>query len=247
MNLKELQDNWNRFADTDPLWSILADGGKRGNRWQIDEFFQTGEAEVAALMEYLDTLHISIKRSKALDFGCGVGRLTQALAKHFERTEGVDISKSMIDLADQYNRHRDRCRYTVNEADNLALFDDNEFDFICSFITLQHMKPLYAKGYINEVIRILKPEGILVFQIPGERELSLKNLLIGMMPPKLFGLVFQMVYRTDAVMQMNGIRREELVEFLEEKGAVIMDIKEDGRAGKGWRDYQYVATKRSPA
>jgi ubiquinone/menaquinone biosynthesis C-methylase UbiE len=247
MNLKELQDNWNRFADTDPLWSILTDEGKRGNRWQVEEFFQNGEAEIAALMEYMDTLRISVKKSKALDFGCGVGRLTQALAKHFERTEGVDISKSMIVLADQYNRHRDRCRYTVNEADNLGLFDDNEFDFICSFITLQHMKPLYAKGYINEFIRILKPEGILVFQIPGERERSLLKLLIGMMPPKLFGLVFQTIYRTDAVMQMNGIRREELAEFLEEKGAVILDIKEDGRAGKGWKDYQYVATKRSPA
>ena len=38
-------------------------------------------------------------RRSALDFGCGIGRLSQALAEHFDQVYGVDISPKMIELA----------------------------------------------------------------------------------------------------------------------------------------------------
>ena len=80
MNIKELKKHWNRFGETDPLWAILTQPDKKGNRWKLDEFFRTGEGEVATIMDYVRSLGINLRRSRALDFGCGVGRLTQALA-----------------------------------------------------------------------------------------------------------------------------------------------------------------------
>jgi SAM-dependent methyltransferase len=168
MELKELQKNWDEFGKTDPLWAILTDPEKRNGRWDAQEFFRRGEAEVAEILACAGALEIPFNRRRVLDFGCGVGRLSQALCRHFEECIGVDIAPSMIDLAEQYNSHGSRCRYYVNEADNLRLFPDEHFDFICSSIVLQHMQPTYSKKYIEEFLRVLTPGGLLVFQIPSE-------------------------------------------------------------------------------
>jgi len=93
---------------------------------------------------------LRVPHHQALDFGCGVGRLTQALAEHFERVAGVDIAASMIARARQENRHGDRVRYVVNERSDLAGLGSERFDLILSLLVLQHMEPAYALGYVAE-------------------------------------------------------------------------------------------------
>lgn len=168
MNLQELKKNWDEFGKQDPLWAILTNPTKKNNSWKPEEFFQTGEEEINAVLEYISSLNISLSRKRAFDFGCGVGRLTQALCLYFDECYGVDIAPSMIDFAKQYNRHGDKCKYYVNDADNLSLFEDDYFNFIYSKIVLQHIKPEYSKNYIKEFVRILAPGGLLVFQAPSE-------------------------------------------------------------------------------
>jgi hypothetical protein len=46
MNLDDLKRNWEAFGDTDPFWAILTGPSKKNNRWNLNEFFATGEAEV---------------------------------------------------------------------------------------------------------------------------------------------------------------------------------------------------------
>jgi 2-polyprenyl-3-methyl-5-hydroxy-6-metoxy-1,4-benzoquinol methylase len=141
MELGELQRDWEEFGRIDPLWAILTDPSKKNNRWDPQEFFATGEAETECLMDRIATLPLSLRRGRALDFGCGVGRLTQALCRHFEQCVGVDIAPSMIELACGYNRFGDRCQYHVNAAADLRLFEDGHFDFVYSNIVLQHIPP----------------------------------------------------------------------------------------------------------
>lgn len=168
MDLKELQRHWQRFGKQDPLWAILTDSQKRGGRWNHDEFFETGRRDIDKLMHYVESLGLEFKRRKALDFGCGVGRLTQGLCHYFDECWGVDIAPSMIKLATRYNRHAGRCHYAVNAVDDLSAFPDNTFDLICTVIVLQHMRPEYSKRYIEEFMRVLSPGGVLIFQIPSE-------------------------------------------------------------------------------
>ena len=108
---------------------------------------------------------IEVARGRALDFGCGVGRLTQALASHFDRVDGVDISETMVRLANEHNRWPDRVQYHVNTTDDLGLFDDESFDFVLTIIVLQHNPPDVARRYIAEFVRILRPGGIAVFDL----------------------------------------------------------------------------------
>jgi ubiquinone/menaquinone biosynthesis C-methylase UbiE len=112
--------------------------------WSEDDFFETGKREIRGLVHDMDSLGRGFPRGRALDFGCGVGRLTQPLAAYYDEVFGVDIAPSMIDKADELNRHGERCRYVLNGEDNLRVFPDRYFDLIYSNITLQHMEPRYA-------------------------------------------------------------------------------------------------------
>lgn len=171
MDLKELQRNWHELGKTDPFWAVLTDPQKRGRRWDEHEFFKTGDKDVAGLMRYVDSLAIVPQRDRVLDFGCGVGRLTQSFCSYFRLCYGVDIAPSMIELANKYNRRGDRCRYYVNETNDLRIFENDYFDFVCSIITLQHMIPKHSLKYVKEFVRVLRPGGLVLFQVPSERKI----------------------------------------------------------------------------
>ena len=59
------------------------------------EFFESGEADVDHLFQLIG----GFSPADALDFGCGVGRMTLALAKRVKRVVGVDIAPQMLALA----------------------------------------------------------------------------------------------------------------------------------------------------
>ncbi len=169
MKLEDVQKHWTAFGETDPMWAIMSDPDKRNGRWDLDDFFRTGENHIAGTFRQLDEWGIPVRRGKALDFGCGVGRLTQPLGDRFEVTYGVDISAPMLEGARKYNRHGDRCRYVLNTKNDLEIFEDDTFDFIFTTVVLQHMPPELAKNYIREFVRVLAPGGVLFFQVPVEQ------------------------------------------------------------------------------
>ena len=167
--LPELQRNWDDAARRDAMWIILTVPGTEGGRWDPERFFASGEQEIEAVLAHLERRGIEVGRGRALDFGCGIGRLTQALAERFRRCDGVDIAPAMIEQARERNQHGERCRYHVNDAGDLRLFEEGSFDFVYSSIVLQHIEPELAKGYIAEFVRALSPGGVTVFQAPSER------------------------------------------------------------------------------
>lgn len=244
--LKELQKNWDGFAKADPMYAILTDGNKRGNKWNVDEFFKTGIDEIDFLMKNIQKLKFPNRQitkaqiTKALDFGCGIGRLTQPLAKYFHYAYGIDISPSMINLANKYNKYGERVKYIVNESEYLKKFVDNEFDFIVSIITLQHMKSEYIIGYIEEMLRILNNGGILIFQVPDEISVFDGNSYVNRME---YYDEFEINGKTvELVMEMNGIKRKLVENTIENKGGIIIDIQKDDSAGQ-LASYHYYVTK----
>jgi len=138
MNLRELQDNWDSMGRRALFTAILT----IKMSWSGDDFFETGRQEISGLVRDMDSLGRSLPRGTA--FWCGVGRLTQPLADHYEEVVGVDIARSMIKLAEKLNRRGSRCSYVLNERDDLSVFGNGGFVLINSNITLQHMELRYA-------------------------------------------------------------------------------------------------------
>lgn len=252
MDIKDLKKTWDKLGKKDPLWAVLSWPEKRGNKWKEDEFFRHGREFINNLVDYVTPLGFHIGGKKALDFGCGVGRLTQALAPYFEEVYGVDIAPSMIELAERHNKYGKRCKYIVNDRDNLKMFADNSFDFIISHITLQHMEPRYSKGYIKEFLRVLAPKGLLVFQQPSERIFAPKEVHLGSLFLKILRGGYWKIFKRhedptlfvrNEFYEAYGIRKEEILRILEKKGVMVVDIMSDGAAGPEWISYQYCVTK----
>ena len=162
-------DIWNKLGKQDPLWAILSDPRKKGNRWSLGEFFAVGETEIDGFVKQLDALEQTVGRERCLDFGCGVGRLTRPLANHFGESYGVDVADTMIERAREFHKGVKNIQFYINRNDNLSLFPDNHFDVIYSHIVLQHISPEHAIRYVAEFVRILKPGGVAVFQIPARQ------------------------------------------------------------------------------
>jgi ubiquinone/menaquinone biosynthesis C-methylase UbiE len=271
MDLIELQKHWDEFAKTDPLWSILTWPDKKGNKWQLAEFLETGAREVQEVMKYVESLGITLPWGKALDFGCGVGRLTQALACYFDEVCGVDIAATMVELAHKYNQYGLKCRYYVNASGSLSFFSDDTFDFIYTSYTLQHMQPRYSKNYIKEFLRVLVPHGLLIFQQPSERTVvsnkteggnervmgeaaegwfmpGVKRFVKCVTPGNLLDAYRRGRRRNvknldEPRMEMHVIRRGAVVKVVEESGGKIVDIVENQACGPELINYRYAVTK----
>ncbi len=166
MGLASLQRHWQALGEQDPLWAILTSPGKRGGAWDLDEFLATGQADVSSVLGVLSDHRVNVKRGRALDFGCGVGRLTQALADHFDECDGVDLATSMIEYAVALNERADRVRFHHNDASDLRLFEAESFDFVISLLVLQHMEAALMRGYLSEFVRVLRPGGVAYFNVP---------------------------------------------------------------------------------
>jgi 2-polyprenyl-3-methyl-5-hydroxy-6-metoxy-1,4-benzoquinol methylase len=72
MSLREIQRNWDEMGRRNPFTAVLT----TRMRWDVDEFFEAGRREIECLIRDLGALDAGYARGRALDFGCGVGRLT---------------------------------------------------------------------------------------------------------------------------------------------------------------------------
>jgi SAM-dependent methyltransferase len=167
MDLADLQRHWHAFGEQDPLWAILTDPTRKGGRWTPAEFFATGVAEITGFIDDAGAFGLPMARRRALDFGCGVGRLTQALAEHADRVIGLDVAPSMVAHAQRYNQHGDRVAYRVQAAPPLDGIDTRSIDLVYAGRVLQHIDPAYSRAYIAELARVVAPGGFLSFDVPG--------------------------------------------------------------------------------
>ena len=250
MNINDLKENWNKLGEHNAIDAILSGFENKHSENVIEDFFKTGKQEIQNLMVYLNDLNIQFPKRKALDFGCGIGRLSQSLTDYFDEVYGVDIADSMIKLANKYNNKGNKCKYILNENNDLQIFEDNMFDFIYTNITLQHMELKYIKKYLKEFLRIINPEGFIVFQLPSEpicknfsRKLKylLKSILIKQVRDFIYK--FQLKILKIPRMEMHGIKPDKISIYLQKIGAKLIDIKQNNSDNDAWTSYLYCICK----
>ncbi|NUT55421.1 MAG: class I SAM-dependent methyltransferase [Thermoleophilia bacterium] len=167
VGLERHQQDWDRLAEVDALWAVLTVPGRKGGRWDVDEFFATGEAEIAHVAAVAETLGRPARRERALDFGSGVGRLTRALSKRFSAAVGVDISPGMVEHARRLNDDFPACEFRLNASADLAQLESGSFDLVYSSIALQHVATVgEIERYVTEFLRVVRPDGLVVFGLP---------------------------------------------------------------------------------
>jgi ubiquinone/menaquinone biosynthesis C-methylase UbiE len=168
VRLARHRQEWEDLAAEDLYWSILSDPEKRFGGWSREEFLASGRAEIEQLLQVANRLDVPERAEQALDFGCGAGRLTRALAERFDEVVGVDIALGMLEEARQVNADVPACRFVLNDAPDLRQFDADRFDLVYSSIVLQHIDDASTiRNYIREFVRVVRPGGLVAFQLPS--------------------------------------------------------------------------------
>ncbi len=243
MDLEKLQQNWDQLGREDPMWAILADPDQHGNKWDREAFFATGREHVEEILGELAAAGASPRLGRALDFGCGVGRLTQALADTFAEVDGVDIAPSMIEQADRLNPDPVRIRFHLNDRDDLALLADGSVDFVLSLIVLQHIENRYKARYLHEFVRVLRPGGIAVFTVPSHAAWTPRGLVYRLVPNRLLNLWRKRRYGYAGVMELHGMPRAEVEGIIRSAGAEIVRVVDEPLLGTDWRSYRYTVRR----
>jgi len=238
MRFDQLQQVWEDLGEQDPLWAVLTADKKKGKKWNVDDFFKTGEAFTERLRLRMSHQGLELTGKRALDFGCGVGRLTVALAPYFEEVIGLDISGPMVEQATTLCKAQN-VRFVLNQADNLKQFDDDAFDHIQTFIVLQHMHPHHQMGYLREFARVLKPGGRLVFQVPGYAKRA-----IG--PDDSDGFVsLEQLQAPTGAMRMFCCPPAQVLTVLDEAALELVAMERDQMTGEDYGSETYFCAKRS--
>ena len=234
-DLDRLRRVWNELGADDPLWAILSSPDKRGGRWDAEEFFAKGEAEIAHIEGFCAPLQRPGKRSLALDFGCGVGRLTRALASRYAEALGVDISPSMLEQARALNAHIPNVRFVENATERLEFVADRSVDFIYSVITLHHIPTPLQRGYISEFARVLAPDGIAVFQIASGYSNDWRGWAYRLLPNRLLAPLRRRVHASTVAADLHPLPEREVEAIVTAAGRRIVQAFDIDSAGAGFR------------
>jgi SAM-dependent methyltransferase len=168
--LADYRRDWEDLAALDPLWAIASRPGSRHGRWDDDEFMAGGRRKVAATMRTLDGLGAPIDRRRALDFGCGVGRLTLPLAGHFEQAVGIDVAPSMVAQARAraVAAGQANVRFVVDDGADFASLGEDRFDLVFTALVLQHLPSRSdVERCVRGLARLVEPGGVLMTQMPA--------------------------------------------------------------------------------
>lgn len=155
--------DWQRFGETDPYWAVLTHEKFRASRITADarrEFFQSGEDHLESVIRTIrDTIDVNFSPSRALDFGCGVGRVLIPLARRYPDAVGVDVASSMLREAEKNIAERGVNAELVLGDEALARVHGT-FDFIHSYIVLQHIPPFRGERIAAALLEKLRPGGV---------------------------------------------------------------------------------------
>jgi SAM-dependent methyltransferase len=239
-DLKQIARHWRALGADDPLWAVYVAPGTRHGGWDIDAFFETGRAEVARVLDDPALAEIPSGRAVALDFGCGVGRLSQALASRFDRVIAVDVSEPMLDRARELDRSQGRIDWVRNERPDLAFVDDASVDLIYSSLVLQHLPRPLAAGYLAEFVRILRSGGAAVIQVASRPTPSVKGWAFRLLPAPVTGFVQRKLLRYPAPMRMQAMPRAWVSDIVGNAGGRIRSASDDPSYGGHWVYTRFV-------
>jgi ubiquinone/menaquinone biosynthesis C-methylase UbiE len=227
-----ITEHWRELGAEDPLWAVYVAPGTQHGGWDVDEFFATGREEVDRVMSTLS--RTPSDDGVALDFGGGVGRLSQALARYFGQVVAVDVSAPMIDRARELDPGDRRIRFVLNERTDLSFVEDGSIDLVYSSLVLQHLSRPLAAGYLAEFLRVLRPDGVAVVQVATRPTASLKGWAFRLLPARLTGLLQRRMLHYPAPMRMQAMPTSWVRNAVTAAGGHIVEADTDESYGGHW-------------
>lgn len=100
-----------------------------------------------------------------LDIGCGIGRMSFALAEQFGEVVGIDVAERLIEQAQAHAPGDGRVMFEVADGERIAPRSRREFDTVFSYEVLYIVPPATLAQYFADIAGLLVPGGEFIFQI----------------------------------------------------------------------------------
>ena len=149
---------WNEKARENPYWYVSSFGPYEGR--DLAEFWASGPRIWNDLKNALG--YSPSPAHTVVEIGCGVGRLTRAIASEVARVEAFDISEEMLTIAKQANLAN--AGFHRTEGASLAPVADGAADLVVAYCVFQHLPSEEILGlYLREMARVAKPGALVAF------------------------------------------------------------------------------------
>lgn len=231
------KDTWNYFAEADPYYAVATYEKFRDENVddeRLDEFFGSGRTYVEKLWREIESLNEGeFHPRRALDFGCGVGRLTIPIAMRSDEAVGMDISPKMMEIAGENAKRQNVNNISFAESgDTLKFPGEGGFDLIHSFVVIQHIPAKLGEKLIAQMIDKLDPNGIgvlhVTYKIIGSRMFDLY-----MKFPLLYKLRCLVKGRDKFLIPMYNYDLNRVFGMLQEKGCFNCRVAFTDHGSKG--------------
>jgi SAM-dependent methyltransferase len=225
---------WEEFGRTDPYYGVMAyDKFRKSNLTEqhLTEFFQSGREHVEFILDTIRAhIHPGFSPSRALDFGCGVGRCTIPLARVCPVVIGVDVSRSTLEEA-----RRNSLRYSVPNLEFVMSSDDlsnvtGPLDLVLSSFVLQHIPHKRGEKIFKRLVELLSDGGVGAIDFLIARDMSAVGKIAGFLRKNvpLVNNVANLAYgRTfsEPLMEKNVYDLNRIVTLLRESGCGNLHLR----------------------
>jgi 2-polyprenyl-3-methyl-5-hydroxy-6-metoxy-1,4-benzoquinol methylase len=126
-------------------------------------------SEITRFLSYT----LSLRNKQVLDYGCGPGYLVRHLLEHNAIVSGVDYSEVSVETVNKLFYGRPGWNGARLARGSELPWPDDVFDLICCVETIEHVLPEQLDPLFHELLRLLKPGGMILFTTPDEENLEL--------------------------------------------------------------------------
>lgn len=102
-----------------------------------------------------------------LEIGCGAGRMTWVLARHFGQVVATDVSETFLNLARQHCP-QSNISFRAGSGRDLEAAGDRLYDVAFAYEVFHYLDPEILQRYVQDVQRLLWPGGVFVVQLNTE-------------------------------------------------------------------------------
>jgi SAM-dependent methyltransferase len=228
--VNKMRERWDLRARSDPFAYIETSR----EFVSLDGFFALGEHFARVLA---DPVLGGVARGRALDLGCGMGRVTRALAQRFEEVVAVDVSEEMVRRAEQFHPAAEFPNVSFLATDGIHLpLADESVDFVFSYEVFQHL-PSRDVMRLNllEVARVLRPDGLALIHVhraPGAAAYWLERAKRAV-PDRIWSRLKRALGRgdpltSDATFRGTApLRRNDIEELWTAAGLTVAELRDD--------------------
>lgn len=166
--MKKTDHDWERWGTTAPYYGVLSIDRFRPENLDADAkeaFFASGERHISTVFSRIESMAGKPFRPRtALDFGCGVGRLSIPMARRCDSVIAADVAPAMLaETMRNCELHGIENMEAEVSDDRLSRIPAN-IDLVHSFIVLQHIPPSRGEQIVAELADRVSDDGFLALQ-----------------------------------------------------------------------------------